>query len=387
MDAAYQGREQTAAKHFILKRYLQALASKLLQSNFETLTYVDGFSGPWESKTADYSDTSFMIAIGVLKDVHQRVRAAGKKKRVQCFFVEEKDANYAQLEAAVRPHHDPENGFFIHTFHGRFEDAVDEIIKVVGRTFALTFIDPTGWTGYEFHKISRIMKHAPGEVLLNYMKSFIDRFTSKDEHKNVSFEDILGKNWPARLDPKLPRDEAVQALFHEEFGRSGNFRHVLSTPIEKLEDRTAFCIVYGTRSNDGLATYREVEFTALKDHGMRRIEAKQAVQEAKTGIGDLFAAAGILPPVPIENQVPEFCRQARGWLVDELRTARVPRRFGDLWPLMLSAFTIRRTNARDICADLAREGIIHASWRGGGSRRLKPDDDDLIELVADDIGH
>lgn len=383
MNAAYQGREQTAAKHFILKRYLQALAFKLLQGGFGTLIYVDGFSGPWESKTSDYSDTSFMIAIRVLKDVQQRVREAGRRKRVQCFFVEQDAAAYEQLRAAVMQHHDPANDFFVHSYHGRFEDAVDAVIKVVGRSFALTFIDPTGWTGYEFHEIKRIMQHQPGEVLLNYMFDFINRFTAWDDPKiSASFDGILGQNWAARLDRSLPREEAVQALFADEFRNSGGFRYVLWTPIEKLADRTHFCIVYGTRSDDGLATYRDVEFSALKDHGMRRSEAKRAVEEARTGVTDMFAAAGILPPLPIENQVPELCRQAREWLLNELREGGEPRRFGDLWPPMLAIFTIRKTNAKAICVNLAKEGIIHASWRGGASQRRTPDDGDLIELVV-----
>jgi hypothetical protein len=57
----YSRREQTKAKHFILRRYLQALAFKVL--TFQDITYVDGFSGPWETKTENFTDSSFMIAI------------------------------------------------------------------------------------------------------------------------------------------------------------------------------------------------------------------------------------------------------------------------------------------------------------------------------------
>lgn len=65
----YSGREQTKVKHFILKRYLQALAHKIL--TFSEITYIDGFSGPWETRTENFSDTSFMIAIGVLRDAQK----------------------------------------------------------------------------------------------------------------------------------------------------------------------------------------------------------------------------------------------------------------------------------------------------------------------------
>ena len=41
---------------------------------------------------------------------------------------------------------------------------------------------------------------------------------------------------------------------------------------------------------------------------------------------------------------------------------------------------LRVTNIKDICVKLAKAGIIRNSW-GGGNR--KPQDDDLIELIAD----
>lgn len=88
-----------------------------------------------------------MIAIRVLKDAQAQLRAQGRST-IRCFFVEEKSKAFAPLHAAVTRHHDPASDLYVHTFHGMFEDAVDEIMKVVGTSFALTFIDPTGWTGY-----------------------------------------------------------------------------------------------------------------------------------------------------------------------------------------------------------------------------------------------
>ncbi|MGZ8370645.1 MAG: hypothetical protein ACXWVH_06275, partial [Caulobacteraceae bacterium] len=75
----YIGREQTLAKHFILKRYLQELAFKVL--HHWNLTYVDGFSGPWKVETEDFSDTSFMIAIKVLKDDQEKLRQQTGRRR------------------------------------------------------------------------------------------------------------------------------------------------------------------------------------------------------------------------------------------------------------------------------------------------------------------
>src|SRR5580704_13596070 len=98
---AYSGREQTKAKHFILKRYLQALAFKVL--TFSDITYVDGFSGPWETKTEDFSDSSFMIAISVLLDAQNQILERGHKRRIRCFFSETNPVAYAQLQEEKEP--------------------------------------------------------------------------------------------------------------------------------------------------------------------------------------------------------------------------------------------------------------------------------------------
>ena len=152
----YKEREQTQAKHFILRRYLQALAFKVLRG--WDITYIDGFSGPWDSRTEDFSDTSFMIAIDVLKDAQQRILAeTGIRRRIKCFFSENDPKAFEQLAMAVAPHHKLSEGFEIQTYCGRFEDAAPQIRTAIGRAFPLIFIDPTGWTGYSFQKINGLL--------------------------------------------------------------------------------------------------------------------------------------------------------------------------------------------------------------------------------------
>ena len=61
-EQIYWGHEQPLVKHIILQRYLVRLAV-IVGSWAEAVTYVDCFSGPWENKSEDYSDTSFGIAV------------------------------------------------------------------------------------------------------------------------------------------------------------------------------------------------------------------------------------------------------------------------------------------------------------------------------------
>ncbi|MGA8498273.1 MAG: three-Cys-motif partner protein TcmP, partial [Xanthobacteraceae bacterium] len=102
MADPYSGREQTQAKHFILRSYLQALAFKVL--TFSDITYVDGFSGPWQTKTENFSDSSFMIAISVLKDAQRKIMEQRRiERRIRCFFSESDPEAFEQLEQAVVP--------------------------------------------------------------------------------------------------------------------------------------------------------------------------------------------------------------------------------------------------------------------------------------------
>ena len=140
MTDPYSGREQTKAKHFILKRYLQALAFKVLR--FSDIAYVDGFSGPWETQTEDFVDSSFMIAISVLKDAQQKIQTqTSRRPKIRCFFSESNRQAYIKLAAAIAPFHRPEEDFEIKTYCGEFEDAVaaQDVLKLLRELGSIRF--------------------------------------------------------------------------------------------------------------------------------------------------------------------------------------------------------------------------------------------------------
>ncbi|WFR99609.1 three-Cys-motif partner protein TcmP [Rhizobium tumorigenes] len=381
MDETYFLREQTAAKHFILRHYLQELALITLQGRFSTLTYVDGFSGPWMSRKTDFSDTSFMIAINVLKGVQKLLASRGLNPTIKCFFVE-KDLNaFTQLQSAVMAFNDRGKAFHVEVFRGRFEDAIPPILKF-SEGMTLTFIDPTGWTEYPFDKIANLIRRSASETLVNFMYDHISRFTSWDDEKiTASFNGILRPNWRERIDKTLPPGEAAERLFRQEFKAAGEFDRVVSTPIKKLSDRTHFCITYGTRHKKGLEVYRDIEGRALRDHEFRRLQSNLAKGEA-TGQSWLFSATDLKPSIPVDEKSALERQAASAWLENRLKRFPLGELFGDLWPEMLERFVIRKTEAKDICKDLANRKIIAPSWKAKSSRRQKPDDMDLIALSS-----
>jgi len=377
----YAGREQTKAKHYILRHYLQELAFKVLR--FSDIAYVDGFSGPWESKTGDFADSSFMIAISVLCDAQRLVgEQTGKRRRIRCFFSESNRTAFDQLAAAVAPFHRPEELFEIKTFPGRFEDAVGDIESFVGNSFPLIFIDPTGWTGYPFEKIKRLFARAKCEVLINFMYEFVNRFSNSDDEEIVaSLDPILGgPGWREKLDMSLPRGLAVEKLFRETLKSVCGFDFVVSTKIDKsTAERPHFFIAYGTKRREGLKAFRETEFAALRTHEKNRANARQRKREERTRVGDMFEAYDTaVQEESIDDLVDRHKATAKGELVKMLEQ-RGEMQFSRVVTAILQGHMLRETNVRDICVELSNAGVVENSW-GTGNR--KPRDTNVIRLRA-----
>jgi three-Cys-motif partner protein len=359
---------------------LQALAFKVLR--FSDITYVDGFSGPWKTRTEDFGDSSFMIGIDVLRDAQLQIRAAtGKRPKVRCFLVENNRKAYALLSSAVAQFNNPLDDFEIRTHCGDFEGTVSAIQQCIGRSFPLIFIDPTGWTGYAFDKIRPLFDRARCEVVINFMYDFINRAASMPDPRTIaSLDPILGgPGWEQRLDPSLPRGLAVEKLFRDTLRDAGGFDYVVSTKIDRpTADRPHFCIAYGTKSENGLKAFRETEYEALRVHTRDRATAKERKREAKTGTPDLFAGADAdRQELSFEELIEEQKAKASEELLAELKKTG-PLRFSQVWSLLLVPYMLRVTNVKDVCVKLAKDGVIRNSW-GGGNR--KPQDDDVIELV------
>ena len=99
--AYYKGREQTYLKHFFLEKYLERVAYVIGFSHPE-FVYVDGFSEPWKSENEAFEDTSFIIAINVLRRVRDGLAKKGKEPRIRCLFVEKDPQAFTALESAVQ---------------------------------------------------------------------------------------------------------------------------------------------------------------------------------------------------------------------------------------------------------------------------------------------
>jgi three-Cys-motif partner protein len=292
----YAGREQALVKHQILRSYLQKLAYKI--GHFKpgtTLNYIDGFSGPWDATAEDNSDASPSIAV---RELHRAQTALAKKKGLtaRAMFVEKDSAAFQRLEALRKSF-----GIQTEAYCGSFEEHIDHATKFArtgNNAFAFVFIDPTGWTGYGLRRISPLLRVQPSEVLINFMTKDIARFVDQGP-TNVaeSFTDLFGgdhrDSW--RGLKGIDREDAIVQAYCKRVSLAGRYLHVVSAVVRNPQkDRTHYHLVYGTRSDEGLVTFREIEAAAMKLQRRVRAEVRERARTERAGfVGSLFDATDV----------------------------------------------------------------------------------------------
>lgn len=212
----------------------------------------------------------------------------------------------------------------IHTLNSEFERAIPEILKIIGNSFSLVFIDPTGWTGFGLRQIAPILRHTPGEVLVNFMCDHINRFLDTSEPE-MSFGDLFGgAGWKPVIQASPTREDAIITLYGDRMKATGTFGFVTSTRIKKpLSERSYFYLVYGTRHPEGLLEFRRVEEREILEQERVRMDAQQLDRVKRTGQAELFGTDDLsdVGPTSFEEERRENLRRAEERLVRILQGA------------------------------------------------------------------
>ncbi|MBI3451859.1 MAG: three-Cys-motif partner protein TcmP, partial [Rhodospirillales bacterium] len=233
----YGGREQTFAKHFFLDRYLERVAYNLFASqSFDVFTYVDGFSGPWQSANEKREDTSFVIALNKLRGVRNGLSRQGRRIKIRCLFIEKDRQAFQELEKVIGEY---PRDIEIQVICGEFENQIATITNFIDKTFSFVFIDPTGWTGFGLD-IIRPLLQLRGEILINFMFDEINRFLDDSRSEiRTSYDRLFGGGgWRDEIREGekiygMRREDAVLHVYQERLRKAGNFEHVTSTRILK----------------------------------------------------------------------------------------------------------------------------------------------------------
>ena len=372
-ESLYQGREQSLVKHLILQRYLERF-SHIIGQHWQSITYVDCFSGPWQTKSDSFADSSFGIAIQELRKARDTVqRQFGKTVRLRCFFLEKNAAAYVRLASVPSQYPDIE----IHTRNGTLEDSVCEIIQFVkndNRTFPFILIDPTGWTGFALDVIRPLLRLDPGEVLMNFMIEFIRRFwNAPDESTRQPFVRLFGSERFREDLIQLPpeeRDDAAAFEYLKTVQREGNFPHAsLAVVLHPAIDRRFFYLPYLTRHPKGIEVFKDAEKRSMQDMERLRAEAMQRKRTRKRG-PELFGSEEVHDPRYFDGLRDRYLSGAKS-TVQELLAAQQDVAYDEIWKKALVWPMVWESDVKEWIADWLSEGLL-LRIEGMGPRQRVP---------------
>lgn len=246
----------TAAKHEILRRYLSAWYPKLANSGFNRrLIFLDGFCGPGVYEGGEKG--SPIIALETLLD-HSAFVNWAKTTFVFAFFDDDR-RRVERLEDVLAAFWKDRGGqpdnVRIFPQHTAFADGAGTMLASVGdRQLAPTFafIDPFGVKGVPMALIGKLLASDRCEVFFNFIyDTGVCRWLDElPQHMT----DLFGtESWQeaSRLSGE-ERKRFLKGLYEAQLKESGRFKFTQSFEMVDKRGRTAYYLVYGTRSIDGV---------------------------------------------------------------------------------------------------------------------------------------
>lgn len=298
-DNLYYEREQTQIKHLVLEKYLARFA-RIVGRWAGGILYIDGFSGPWNTVSDDFKDSSFAIALAQLRAARDTVKEAFQKDlSIQCVFLEKNPSAFERLSAYASEQRDVQ----VKALNLPFEEAIPELVRIVEadeeKRFPFILIDPKGWKGFSMDTIAPLIRRAPCEVLVNFMTGHILRFI-EDERGGVkaSFRRLFGDN---SFEEKIEglegqaREDAIVTAYADRLAFVGGYPYVSTALIlNPTKDRTHYHLIYATRDIKGIEVFKDAERQGIKLAESNRAEAKRRERESSSGQLELLGGQ-VLP--------------------------------------------------------------------------------------------
>ncbi|SMH35638.1 three-Cys-motif partner protein TcmP [Maritimibacter sp. HL-12] len=371
MGDFYRDREQTEAKHALLRRYLENFAHKVVRT-YGSIDYVDAFCGPWEERDAEgLSDTSIAIALSNLQSVAETL-PGDRKTAIRCIFNEKNKQSFARLEAFIDSARDKYPLLEIHTLNGVFEDNVAKIKRLATNKFMLLFVDPTGWSGFSPDALKALSGQRNSEIMINFMRSFVERFLCPPVPEQADrLRELLGAERSQRLAgkriPITEIEEELTRVLKEDLG----FRFAASSPIHNPDrNQIHFQMFYGTHHPAGMEVMRQAEFKALSQHDQSRFNKAQDPQQPD------FLAGLVDVEGPYLRERRQHLKGLRSAILERLDHSSHNLKFSTLRAGIQEQLFLRGKEIGDAVIALAAEGLVEPTWKTRGGKR--PIDDDLM---------
>jgi len=375
--AHYGGRGQALVKHTFLDRYMRDQLYKV--GHFGTFVYVDLFAGPWQSRSNDYSDTSFGIALQRMREAKAKLASNGTNVQMIAHLVEKK--NFDELEAAVARFPEIE----VHCHRGRAEVHANAIASQIPTSaFRFVVVDPKGLP--DVRDFAQLIAAPKTEVLLNFMFQFANRFAHTDRMPRlIEWLSSVApqRNWQDEVDGLSgdEREQFITDMARSALVKMGAYDFAPAITVDETEtNRALYKLIYLTRHPLGLRVFRDAQVAALDVQAGHRSMVQESKRQEKTGQGNMFVAAGLADPG--ERSAVALSNGRRKAVQSAFEQISAAPKGGILWKLLwtmvLNDHVVTYRELSDAVAKWHKEGRV--TIQGLPPKARTPKDDLFITL-------
>jgi three-Cys-motif partner protein len=266
----------TAAKHSILRRYLDAWFP-ILASWAKRVVFIDGFAGPGEYERGELG--SPMIAVRAATE-HKRDLSSAE---LVYLFIEADPERFAHLERLLRRTTLPKYVKW-RAVRGEFAKVMETVLETIegdGSTLApaLIMVDPFGFSGMPMSTLRRLARHPRTEFLVSFMYEPIVRWLDQPP-QGQNFDDLFGSaDWRNARNLSEPdeRKQFLLGLYLRELKAAGMN---LTRAFEMIDrgNRTEYYLIFATHSLDGLRAMKAAMWKVDPSGGIQFSDATVSSQ-------------------------------------------------------------------------------------------------------------
>jgi three-Cys-motif partner protein len=328
-DTIWKIEPHTAAKHKILRKYLDAWFP-ILGSYHKRIVYVDGFSGP--GRYTGGEPGSPIIALE-----SARTHRANLTGELAFLFIEEDSDRAGYLESEIAKLQCPAH-FKTKVENGLFADKLGNILSdlegagsKIAPTFAL--IDPFGFSGIPYALIRRLLSEQRCEVLITFMVDSINRWLEHpEENIRAHIIETFGTDEAISLAEGIgDRPTALKDLYQRQLKKVARF--VRYFELRNQDDRVVYYLFFATNNSIGhlkmkeamwkVDPFGEFTFSDSTDPNQQILFTNSSVAPLVVELASKFRGVGQLPVSLVETHVQDdtgYLRKHMGEALEQLES-------------------------------------------------------------------
>jgi hypothetical protein len=284
---------------------------------------------------------------------------------MRCLFIEKDSDSYAKLKQYCDGISDIE----VTARHWDLTEHVHDVVRFAkerNNSFPFTFIDPNGWEQLEIDLIRPILAMVPGEVLINFMTSWIMRFISVE---GKGFDRVLGDDWTrlAKLKGEEQEDELVRS-YANAVRVAGGFKYVCTLPVLKAnQDAFHFQMIYGTRHMRGVEVFKETEKHIIPFMHDTRAQAQARKRFLQSGQHDLLQPEERYRERKFTRYQVRSLKAARSELRSILESSKAMP-YDDAWAIAMQHSGVMDSDFREWLTEWKASGLLQITNQRPGQR-------------------